>query len=135
MELVTRLDAWFADRLTDIRCGAEARAYVVGVLSNRIDDMSDESVVLAFQDASMKGSFATFQRIGDWTLWVSAFAPHPQRGQRELVEKFGRLSYFACHRIMRGQWRLYEELADELPAIVYDVRKEIQGVRVITPRV
>lgn len=122
MELVTRLDDWFAGQLTDIRCGDEARAYVVGVLSNRIIDMSDESVVLAFQDASLKGDFAAFQKIGDWTLWVSAFAPHPQKGQRDLVERFGRLSYYACYRIMRGQWRLYEELADELPAIVYDVR-------------
>lgn len=33
---------------------------------------------------------------------------------------------------MRGQWRLYEELADELPRIAVYVRKEIEGVRVIT---
>jgi hypothetical protein len=125
MELVIRLDDWFAGLLTDLRCGTEARAYVVKVLSSRIDDMSDESVVLAFRDAGLTGCFATFQRIGDWTLWVSAFAPHPQKGQRNLVERFGRQSYLACHRIMRGQWRLYEELADELPTIVYDVRCRI----------
>ena len=129
MELVTRLDDWFAGQLTDLRCGNEARAYVVGVLSNRIDDMSDESVVLAFQNASLTGNFAAFQKIGDWTLWVASFAPHPQKAQRELIERFGRLSYFACHRIMRGQWRLYEELADELPAIVYDVRCKIKPAR------
>lgn len=135
MELVTRLDEWFARQLIDLRCGREARAYVVGVLAGRIDDMSHESVVLAYRDAALTGDFATFQRIGDWTLWVSAFAPHPLKGQRDLVERFGRLSYYSCYRIMRGQWRLYEELADELPAIVYDVRKEIQGARVITPGV
>lgn len=125
MELVTRLDDWFAGQLTNLRCGSEARAYVVGVLSTRIDDMSDESVVLAYRDAAETGSFATFQRIGDWTLWASAFAPHPSKAQRDLIERFGRLSYFSCYRIMRGQWRLYEELADELPAIVYDVRCRI----------
>jgi hypothetical protein len=135
MELVTRLDDWFAERLRGLNCGSDTRAYVVGVLSGHIDDMSDESVVLAYQDASLKGNFATFQRIGDWTLWVSAFAPHPLKGQRDVVERFGRLSYYACYRIMRGQWRLYEELADELPRLTWCVRKEIQGARVIAPGV
>ena len=129
MELVTRLDRWFSDRLQDLRCREDTRAYVVGVLSGKIDDMSDESVVLAFHDASLTGDFAAFQRIGDWTLWASAFAPHPLKAQRDLVERFGRLSYYSCYRIMRGQWTLYEELADELPAIVYDVR-----CNVIAPR-
>lgn len=125
MELVTRLDEWFAYQLSDLRCGRETRAYVVNVLAGHIDDMSHESVVLAYHDAALTGNFATFQRIGDWSLWVSAIHPHQNQGQRDLVETFGRLSYFACHRIMRGQWRLYEELADELPAIVYDIRCRI----------
>jgi len=131
MELVARLDDWFDRSLTDIRCGADARAYVIGVLSSvQIDSMSDVSLTLAYQEASLTGNFVTFQRIGDWSLWASAFAPHPLKGQRDLVERFGRLSYYACHRIMRGQWKLYEELADELPAIVYDVRCNVWKTRV-----
>lgn len=129
MELVTRLDDWFDRQLVNVRCGPDARAYVIGVLSGRVDDMSDQSATVAFQQAMLTGDFPTFQRIGDWSLWVSAFAPHPLKGQRDLVERFGRLSYSACHRIMRGQWRLYEELADELPAIVYDVRCNVWRAR------
>ncbi len=130
MELVTRLDGWFESALTDLRCSPDTRAYVINLLSGHVDDISDSSVALAYRDASLSGRFETFQRIGDWSLWVSAFAPHPLRGQRDLIERFGRLSYFSCHRIMRGQWRLYEELADELPAIVYDVRCNMHRARV-----
>lgn len=133
MELVVKPDAWFTEQLATVRCSDDARAYIVGVLVKYMraeDDMSDESVVLAFADAKTKGDFNTFQRIGDWTLWVSSFYPHRNRGQRDLVETFGRLSYFACHRIMRGQWRLYEELADELPAIVYDIRCNMRRLMV-----
>ena len=130
MELVSRLDHWFADKLRAVRCREDTRAYIVGVLSRQLDDMSDESIVLSFNDASMNGDFATFQRIGDWSLWASSFAPHPQKSQRELVEKFGRLSYYACHRIMHGKWLVYEELADELPAIIYDVRYNVNSLRI-----
>ncbi len=84
--------------------------------------MSQESVVLAFYAARQSGDFEAFQRVGDWVLWVSSVGPYPDKGQRDMVETFGRLSYYSCHRVLRGSWPLYEELANELPAIVYDVR-------------
>lgn len=136
MELITiaRLDQWLSERLRTLRCGDDTRAYVVGVLQRfQRDagslDMSRESVVLAFHEARLRGDFAGFQRIGDWTLWVSSVQPTQDRAQREVIETFGRLSYYSCHRLMRGQWRLYEELADELPVIVYDVRCNLRPDR------
>ena len=134
MELVPRLDRWFADRLQGLRCREDTRAYITGVLSGfrSEGDMSRESVVLAFADARQRGDFVAFQRIGDWVLWVEAMHPAAIQDNREVVESIGRLSYYTCHRIMRGQWNLYEELADDLPRIAVCVRKEIQGARVIT---
>lgn len=124
---VSRLDHWLAERLRTLRVGDDTRAYVIGVLDRYQHnaepiDMSRESIVLAFYDARLRGDFAAFQRIGDWTLWVSSVQPTRERSQRNVLETFGRLSYYSCHRIMRGQWGLYEELADELPVIVRDVR-------------
>lgn len=137
MELVACLDHWFADRLQNLKCREDTRAYVAGVLSGfkTNDDMSRESIVLAFYDAKSKGDFVSFQKIGDWVLWSGVIAPAAIKDHREVVESIGRMSYYTCHRIMRGQWNLYEELADNLPRISICVRKEIEGLRVITPRI
>jgi len=133
MELVTRLDRWFADRLDGLRCREDTRAYVTGVLAGfRLEgDMSRESVVLAYAEARTKGDFAAFQRIGDWVLWVDAMNPACIQDNREVVESIGRLSYYTCHRIMRGQWHVYEELADELPRIAHGVRCKLGPQRSI----
>lgn len=132
MELVTRLDRWFAERLEGLKCREDTRAYVTGVLSGfKVEgDMSRESVVLAFADARLRGDFAAFQRIGDWVLWVDVVHPHAIHDNREIVESIGRMSYYTCHRIMRGQWHVYEELADELPRIVHGVRCKLSPPRV-----
>lgn len=118
MELITRLDGWFADQLAFLRCSDTARAYVTRVLATfRVeDDMSRESIVIAFSKARRDGGFVEYQRIGDWTLWASAMAPESIRSERDVIETLGRLSYLACYRFVR-EWPVYEELADELPAI------------------
>jgi hypothetical protein len=128
MELITRLDRWFAARLEPLRCGTDTKAYVTGVLSGiKADDLfgQRDSIVLAFHEAKMTGDFVEFQRIGDWVLWVDSMHPAFIADHHDVIESIGRMSYYACHRIMRGQWRLYEELADDLPAIVYQVRKAV----------
>lgn len=128
MQLVARQDQWFAERLGDIGYDQDVTAYVVGVLSRvRYEtDMSKESVVLAFHDARFTGNFATFQRIGDWALWLGSFHPSTMKNNCNVIETFGRLSYHACHRIMQGQWVIYEELADELPNIVERVNLKLK---------
>ena len=127
MDLIVRnLDRWFADRLQGLRCSPEALAYVAGVLSRtRWDnaDLSRQSVTLAFRDAALTGDFEGFQRLGDWVLFVDTVYPDHLRDHRELAESFGRRSYYSCHRILRGQWRLYEELADRLPALAAGARR------------
>lgn len=122
MDVIVGLDSWFADRLRHLKHKPETVAYVVSVLKSlakpkACDDLSKRSIVLEFASARESGDFATFQRIGDWVLWVDIVMPESLAGTREIVESVGRQSYYACHRILRGQWRIYEELADELPVI------------------
>lgn len=118
MELVTRLDRWFADQLVFLRCSDAARAYVTRVLATfrAEDDMSRESVVLAFSKARREGGFIEYQRIGDWALWAASMVPESIHDERDVVETMGRLSYLACYRFVK-EWPVYEELADELPTI------------------
>jgi hypothetical protein len=127
---VKGLDAWFGERLHSLRFRPETMAYVAGVLKTlahpREEDVfAKRSVILAYQDARLTGDFAEFQRIGDWVLWVDVILPQHLDGKRDAVEAIGRLSYYTCHRLLKGQWRVYEELADELPAIAHFARRKL----------
>jgi len=126
MEQVTRLDAWFAERLQGVRCGSDTRAYVVGVLAGfrSAKAMLDPtaSLVVALAQARQSGDFTAFQRLGDNVLWTSSFCPQAI-GDAELIKTIGRSAYFSCYRLVNRQWKCYEELADTLPAIIADVRR------------
>lgn len=119
----------FADRLTGLPHSPETIAYVVGVLGKRRWDdkdlMTDRSLVVVFQDALIKRDFAEFQRIGDWVLFADTVFPDHLNGVRDFAENVGRLSYYECFRLMGQSWRVYEELADELPTLVARVRNRL----------
>lgn len=128
MDLVTRMDGWFADRLKGLPHSPEAVAYVVGVLGKRRwegEDLSNSSLLLEYQAAALKGDFVGFQRIGDWVLFIDSVHPGHFNGVRDFVENIGRLSYYRCFRLMGGSWRVYEELADELPSLAAKVRRRL----------
>ena len=78
---------------------------------------------MAFNSARETNQFEAYKQVGDWVLWFGTFCPERMNSFRQVYESCGRLSYAACHRILRGQWPLYEELADELPIIVNNTRK------------
>lgn len=130
MDIVTRLDSWFMERLEGLSYRPETLAYVAGVMKtlghpNVGDDLSGQSVVLAYRDAVLDGGFAAFQRIGDWVLWADVVLPRSIEPSKDVVHAIGQSSYRSCHRILRGQWALYEELADELPQLVVHVRSRL----------
>lgn len=128
MDKVTRLEDWFGERLQGMEASDPVRAYVTAVFSSMKsaqDDMSRDSVVLAYSSARDKGDFAGFQRVGDWTLWVMTFAPESVC-EKQLVVDLGRLSYYSCWRLMRKEWEVYEELADDLPDIFRRARRSLR---------
>lgn len=131
MVTVDNLERWFDETLKETGYKPDTRAYIIGVLlkhrSSSELDLSKKSIVLEYKLAIERSDFSTHQRIGDWALWTSTFFPTEDRSRLELTQSFGRLSYYACNRILRGQWRVYEELADELPVIAKTVRKRIIG--------
>lgn len=102
-------------------------AYVTGVLakSNPTIVVPNRSVVLAFSAARQTGDFAQFQRLGDEVLFVGSVFPESIASHREVTESVGSLSYYACYRIMRRQWLVYEELADQLPVVVRAVKLKL----------
>jgi|SRR5579871_4567820 len=124
----TAVNQHFAEKLKALPRDPETVAYVVGVLGKRKwegDDLSQDSILLAYVDANEKGDFAGFQRIGDWVLFADIMVPAHFTGVREFVENVGRLSYYRCFRLMGGKWRVYEELADDFPRLVTQVRQAL----------
>lgn len=130
IETVTGLDTWFSNRLTGLDCSSEACAYVVGVLKaqsrpNANDCLAGESITLAYAKARFTGDFAAHQRIGDWVLFANIIVPDSVKEDRILIEAVGRLSYYACHRILREQWLVYKEIADRFPTLVVQARNRL----------
>lgn len=119
------LTDWFTAHLDGTGLAPPTKAYVVSVMAGMAPSGTfgpGESVVLAYAEARSAHDFVRFQRIGDWVLWVEVWAPAYVARDHRVVESIGRLSYATCHRILRGTWPIYEELADRLPAIVTELR-------------
>lgn len=112
---------WFGERFKDLDVSYETNAYIVRVFHDMTFgghvDMSNESVVLAYAEATNAGNFEKFQRIGDWCVWVSVMAPQSLVSP-DVVTHLGAKSYETCDRLMMKRWLAFNELATRLPNIV-----------------
>lgn len=127
MERVVRLEDWFGKSLESVKASPDARAYLVSLfvsMKTAEEDLSKRSIVLSYAEARDKGDFVRFQRVGDWVLWGLTFAPESFEVP-DLAVDFGRLSYYTCWRLTRKEWKVYEELADELPRISREARMRL----------
>lgn len=118
---------WFDERIKHIKCDEKTRAYIVGVYSEQVfvsKDLSDQSIVLLYHNAD---GFQTYQSIGDWVLWLGTFCEPAFKKHETVYESFARLSYYRCYELLNRQWKVYEELADDLPRILGESRKILQS--------
>jgi hypothetical protein len=122
MDVVRRLDVWFADAVSNVKCSNETRAYIVGVLAR--PEVPTGSIVLEYARARNLG-FPALQRLGDGVTWLAIVAPECLGTHERVAVSVARVSYGTCHRLLRGRWKLYEELADDLPRLITDVRTVI----------
>lgn len=121
------MEDWFCKRLEGVEASRDARAYLVSLFSSMRsarDDLSKESIVLAFSEARTTGEFQKFQRIGDYVVWGLSFVPESFEVP-DLAVDLGRLSYYTCWRLTNKEWRVYEELADELPRLRIELRRSM----------
>jgi len=120
---VHELATWFDKRLDAVRCEHETRAYLAGLMTERAKSVQDAgSITLAYASARNQGSFEQFQQLGDRVLWAGIFVADEFDEYNKLYENIGRLCYYTCYRLLDRRWRLYEELADELPRLVKEAR-------------
>ena len=119
------LGDYFDAQFTTLAATRAARAYIAGLFVQqavRPVDYSRESIVLAYAAGP---DFAGLQALGDWVLWVDTVMPGALDGCREVAQSIGRLSYHRCYRRV-PEWRVYEELGDNLPRLVHQLRVVIE---------
>ena len=119
MDVVRRLDVWFADAINGVKCSSEAKAYIVGVLAR--PDVPSGSIILEYAKARHAG-FHALQRLGDGVTWLAIAAPEHLGAHENVAVGVARASYSTCYRLLSRRWKLYEELSEELPRLITDVR-------------
>lgn len=115
----------FENKLDDLKVSKEAKAYITNVFTkvNNVNDLSKKSLTLEYYDAKCTYSFQKFQTLADWILFAEVFFPKClSNATEDYYCALGQNSYYFCYRIVNKQWKLYEELADQLPELIKDSR-------------
>jgi hypothetical protein len=125
VENVNSLEVWFKNILDDIEYDYVLKQYIITTLSSFKNEnmLQSKSVVLEFIDANEKTKFATYQKIGDYTLWSLSFLKNDS--YKDVNICFGRKSYYTCYSLLNKTFPVYEQLADELPQISYKIKNNI----------
>lgn len=128
---VTIATQFFESRFARLPTTPVARAYVVGLFTQQVSqavDFADESLTLTYTQVRHERDLHTLQALGDWVLWADATLPGVFNGYRELAQSIGRASYYRCYRLVNS-WRVYEELADQLPVVTRFARGALEPPR------
>lgn len=130
--LYDNITSFFEKTLHDITCQDDTKAYIVSIYGKYKTpdfDLSKDSITLLFSQARQKQDFSVYQNLGDWIFFANTLAPaHLKNASKEYYETIARLSYYSCYRLINRQWRLFEELADDYPALEYQVKKKLSKI-------
>jgi hypothetical protein len=123
---------FFEELLKDLNCQPDTRAYIVGIFGKykKADfDLSKDSLTLLLCQAQTKQDFLTYQKIGDWIFYINSIAPqHLQFASKDYYNSLAQVSYYTCYRLINKQWKLFEQLADELIPLEFQVRKRLESL-------
>ena len=123
---------FFEDLLTDLECQRDTKAYIVsiyGKFRSADFDLSKDSVTLLFAQARNKHDFLSYQKIGDWLFFSNTMAPaHLHDASIDYYQTIARLSYYSCYNLINKQWRLFEELSDNLPRLESQVKNKLKSI-------
>lgn len=117
MLIVKNLRSFFEDSLSRLKCEDDTRAYIVGLLSEKRDHSIDpkRSLVLKWASVRDSGDFSSLQNLGDDIFWTDIIARDAFPADfRNLYLAIGANAYYKCYRILKNQWKVYEELADRM---------------------
>jgi hypothetical protein len=129
MDLHKNVTDFFQELLCDLNCQSDTRAYIIGIFGkfrSATADLSKDSATLLFAQARAKQDFLGYQNLADWIFFANSWAPeHLQFASKDYYDTIARVSYYACYRLINRQWKLFEQLADELPILEEQVKRKL----------
>lgn len=124
--LNNNINVFFDELLADLNYNKDTKAYIAGTFSkikNTDLDLSKHSITLLYCQAQKKQNFLDFQKIADGLFWSFTFCPeYLNNASEEYYLTIAQLSYYSCYKLINRQWKLYEQLADQLPTIKNEIR-------------
>lgn len=128
----TNINKLFSEILQDLPCQIDTKSYIIsiyGKFKTSEYDLSKNSITLSFAQARQNHNFLGYQNIGDWIFFANTFAPLSLHGaNKEYYDTIARLSYYSCYKILNRQWKLFEELSDNLVFLENQVCKKFSSL-------
>ena len=123
---------FFDELLNDLECQRDTRAYIVsiyGKFKTSEFDLSKDSVTIQLAQARSKQDFLSYQNLADWIFFANTMAPsHLKFASKDYYDTVARISYYSCYRLINRQWKLFEELSDNLLVLEDQVKRKFNGV-------
>ena len=120
-------NSFLSSELQNLNCGSDTRAYVVSIFDQFKRpkfDFSKNSITLLYADAKNTQAFEKFSNIGDWLFMCNTLFPeHLNDANIAYYYAIGQTSYYQCYKLLKRQWRCYEELSDRLPDLTMQARE------------
>lgn len=121
IEIFSNIQTYFIPKVEKLECQEYTKAYLISTLSNinKIPDLSNQSLTIAYAEARARQSFIKYQNIGDYLLFIKTYAPeHLNATTQEYYITLAQISYFTCFKMTYRKLSIYEELADRFKYIV-----------------
>jgi hypothetical protein len=123
---------FFDELLNDLECQRDTKAYIVSIYGKYKSsefDLSKDSVTIQLAQARSKQDFLTYQNLADWIFFSNTMAPdHLKFASKDYYDTVARMSYYSCYRLINRQWKLFEELSDNLLVLEDQVKRKFDGI-------
>jgi hypothetical protein len=127
------LTNFFQKILTNLKCREDTNAYIISIYAKYITadfDLSQDSVSLLFLEARQKQDFMIYQNLADWIFFINTTMPkHLRYASKDYYDTIARSSYYSCYKIIKRQWKLFEELSDNFTTLEHEVKHRLQPLR------
>jgi hypothetical protein len=132
MDTSNNIIKFFEEKLRDIKCQDDTRAYIAGIYGKYKSsdlDLSKDSITLLYSQARLKQDFLIYQNLGDWLFFINTIAPtHLRYASKEYYDTIAQLSYYSCYRLMNKKWKLFEELSNNLISLEEQVKNKLTEI-------
>lgn len=117
------LKEYFQERIKLPNYQKETKIYITNIFVDPKIDLLNQSITLYYSEALDQNNFEKFQQLGDWILLAKTLFPKTLNdASNDYYYTIAQLSYYKCHKMLRKQWLLYEELADKFPQLIPKLR-------------